>query len=68
MASVIIGSVGEFNELSDTWNNYIQRLQQFFIANDIQDETKKKAVLISSVGPKTYKLLSSLALSNCQGS
>ena len=58
--ATIIGSVGEFNEREDTWTNYVARIEQFFVANDIQLETKKKAVLLSSVGAKTYKLICSL--------
>ncbi|GFR85947.1 hypothetical protein ElyMa_000708500 [Elysia marginata] len=49
-----------FNELEDTWNAYIERLEHFFVAIDIATEPKKKAILLGSVGPKTYKLLSSL--------
>lgn len=59
--AAVIGVVGEFKEREDTWNNYIARLSQFFVANDITAEAKKKAVLLSSVGPKMFKLMCNLA-------
>ena len=59
MAS-IIGTVGEFKDGEDTWNNYIARLEQFFVANDIGDVKKKRAILLTSVGARTFKLICSL--------
>ena len=35
-------------------------IDKFFQANDIDDTEKKRAVLLSVVGPATYKLLRSL--------
>ncbi|GFR97812.1 polyprotein [Elysia marginata] len=56
----IIGSVNPFDEKEDTWQAYCERLEHFFTANEIATEPKRKAILLSSVGPKTYKLLSNL--------
>jgi len=56
----IIGTVDTFNEAEDTWQAYVERLEHFFTANEIVSEPKRKAILLSSVGPKTYKLLSNL--------
>ncbi|GFR99856.1 hypothetical protein ElyMa_006383900 [Elysia marginata] len=56
----IIGSVSPFDEKEDTWQAYCERLEHFFTANEIATEPKRKAILLSSVGPKTYKLLSNL--------
>ena len=39
---------------------YSERLQQYFIANDVEDEGKKRAILLSNCGPQTYQLLKSL--------
>ena len=63
--AAVIGTVGEFDDKSDTWTNYIDRLDQFFIANDISapqagHSDKRKAILLSCVGPKTYNLLCNL--------
>ena len=42
------------------WPQYVERLQHFFMANDIVDAEKKRAVFLSVVGPATYKLLGDL--------
>ncbi|KAK3802598.1 hypothetical protein RRG08_041454 [Elysia crispata] len=57
MAS-ITGSVSPFNETEDTWQAYAERLEHLFLANEIDSEAKKRAVLLSSMGVKPYKLLS----------
>ena len=54
------GSVSEFNEQSEDWPQYIERLEHYFIANDIDDEGKKRSILLSVVGSKTYKLIKNL--------
>jgi hypothetical protein len=40
--------------------SYTERLQQYFIANDIESAAKKRAVLISKVGGQTYQLIKNL--------
>ncbi|KAJ8039224.1 hypothetical protein HOLleu_16873 [Holothuria leucospilota] len=35
-------------------------MEQGFIANDIDDPAKKKAILLPSLGPETYKLIKTL--------
>ncbi|KAJ8033913.1 hypothetical protein HOLleu_24295 [Holothuria leucospilota] len=35
-------------------------MEHFFDANEIAENEKRKAVLLSSVGPKTYKLMKTL--------
>ena len=59
MASKTIGSMQPFNETIETFTNYIERLELFFIANGIEED-KQKASLLSLVGPKTYQLLRGL--------
>lgn len=63
--AAVIGTVGEFDDKSDLWSNYIDRLEQFFVANDINappagQADKRKAILLSCVGAKTYSLLCNL--------
>ena len=55
-----IGSVSPFNETEDLWQAYAKRLDHFFLANEIDSEAKKLAVLLSSMGVKPYKLISTL--------
>ena len=38
---------------------YIERLEHFFLANEVGDD-KKKSVLLSVCGAKSYKLMSNL--------
>ena len=55
------GTVKPFNEQSDDWPTYIERLQHYFIANDVQEEAKKHSILFTVCGAMTYKLIRSLA-------
>ena len=68
-----LGSVGEFDPSSESFTPYLERLDQFFVANDIgkcadnataavvRAATQKKvAVMISVVGKKTYSTLRNL--------
>ena len=50
--AAIIGVVGEFKDKEDTRKNFIARLNKFYVANDIDSEEKKKAILLSYVGTK----------------
>ena len=55
------GTVKPFNEQSDDWPTYIERLIHYFIANDVQEEAKKRSILLTVCGATTYKLIRSLA-------
>ena len=55
------GKIGEFDPATELWNNYIERVDQFFIANDVADATKKREILLSSCGAKAYQLLRGLS-------
>ena len=44
----------------EEWANYVERLQQFFIANKITEAERKVAVLLTVIGSKTYSLLRNL--------
>ena len=54
-----IGKVEEFQE-NNNWIEYIERLEHYFTANAITDNGKKRAVLLSLCGAKTYKLIRNL--------
>ena len=43
----------------ETFQNYAERLEQYFIANDVAEE-KRAATLLSCIGAKIYQLLRSL--------
>ena len=45
------GKVEEFDSKKEEWSQYVEKLQHFFVANDIVDAEKKGAVFLSVVGP-----------------
>ena len=55
----LFGSIGEFHESQEPWSQYVQRLEQFFAANDIAD-SKKAAVFLATIGPNAFHILSNL--------
>ena len=59
MMAATLGHVEPF-DLNDNWPLYVERLGQFFVANDIKDDTKQVAVLLTVIGSKPYELLHSL--------
>ena len=54
---VLYGIVGEFKESEESWIQYVERLEQYFLANEITDGKKQRAILLSVCGSKTYGLL-----------
>ena len=55
----LFGSIGEFQDSREPWTQYIQRMEQFFAANDIE-EAKKAPVFLATIGPKAFQTLSNL--------
>lgn len=55
------GTVGEFVEGDEDWTKYEERLRHLFDANGITEEEKKRSILLSVCGPRTYKLIQNLA-------
>ena len=53
---VTYGKIGEFKPSVKRWDNYIERVDKFFIANGINDNIKKKSILLGSYSAKTYQL------------
>ena len=60
MASNRYGNVGEFDQATENWTAYIERMEQYFVANDVTANNKKRAILLSTCGPTTYSLIRSL--------
>lgn len=56
-----VGTLSEYVETDGDWVEYVERLQHFFVANDINDQSKQRSVLLSACGAKTYKLIRNLA-------
>ena len=54
------GSVEPFDLANGNFVEYIERLNQYFLANDINDNTKKRAIFITVIGNELYSLVRSL--------
>ena len=57
---VTFGQVGAFKEGQEEWKQYVKWLEQYLIANSVEDAGKN---MLSTIGPQAYKLLSSLVAS-----
>ena len=51
--------IGEFSGEAVNWDNYIECLENFFVAHDITEVNKKWATLLSVCGAATYKVIRS---------
>ena len=56
MAASQLGSMNVFNPDTDDWTAYVERLESFFVTNEIKDE-KKVSVLVTFLGANAYELL-----------
>lgn len=59
----MLGKIESFDVVNGNWGEYIEILQQFFIVNDLNTDAsadKRRAILLSSIGPKAYSLLRDL--------
>ena len=53
------GKLDQFHTGQDNWESYEERLQQYFVANDV-DAEKQRAILLSTCGQSTYKVIRNL--------
>ena len=60
MAANQIGQIEPFEIGSGDWELYAERLEQFLLANGIDDDRKKVAVFVTVIGAKAYALLRNL--------
>ena len=54
------GTIGVFRNAQETWQSYVEGVQQHFVANDVKTTDKQRAVLLSAVGRQTYQLIRNL--------
>ena len=54
------GQIAEFNPDQNNWDNNVERLNFFFVANGITDANKKRVIMLSSCVAVTYKLFNRL--------
>ncbi|KAK9513169.1 hypothetical protein VZT92_026728 [Zoarces viviparus] len=55
----LFGRIDEFKPENEQWSAYIERMEQFFEANDVAED-KQVATLLSVMGAATYGLLRNL--------
>ena len=67
MRMATFGQVGAFREGQEEWKQYVERLEQYLIANEVENADKKRAIFLSTIGPQAYKLLSSLVAPESPG-
>ena len=41
------GSIGEFDRSQEDWVSYCEQLEQYFVANDVKNADKQRAILLS---------------------
>ena len=51
-----LGRIGEYEPQKEDWTSYVERLGHFFHANGIDDDDKKRLVLLSVIGPVMVKM------------
>ncbi|KAK4328659.1 hypothetical protein Pmani_000967 [Petrolisthes manimaculis] len=57
----LYGTLEQFNEGNGTtWEEYCERMEQYFLANAVTEVAVKRAIFLSSVGASTYSKLRSL--------
>ena len=56
----LVGSIETFYLHADNWLEYIERVEQYFIANGIDSAEKKRGILLTVVGSETYSLIRNL--------
>ena len=50
------GRVECFDPATDDWSTYVERLEHYFIANDIITKAKRRSTLLTVAGPEVYSL------------
>ena len=51
------GQLGPFDSAHEDWDSYVERLQLYCTANDIEDAEKRRAILLSTCGASTYRTI-----------
>ena len=56
----LLGRIDSFDLKTDNITEYIERVEQYFIANDVTDEKKQTAIFLTVIGNETYNFLRNL--------
>ncbi|OON14547.1 zinc knuckle [Opisthorchis viverrini] len=55
-----IGKLEEFSATGGSWNQYLERVNCYFLAKEITDDKRKVNILLTTCGSATYSLIRSL--------
>ena len=55
----LFGNIGELVEAQESWSQYADRMEQYFIANDI-GVNKKASVFLATIGPAAFRTIGNL--------
>ena len=47
------GNIGEIDQALENWEVYFEWMEQYFVANEVASDIKKKSILFSTCGPFT---------------
>ena len=61
------GKIGEFDPEQDNWELYVERMNFYFVANNVTQEGKKKATLLTEMGGKAYQVIRNLLVPSTPG-
>ena len=59
-SKALFGGVESFDIINGDFDKYVERMEQYYVANDVEDDKKKVAIFITVVGKDAYTLLRSL--------
>uniref|UniRef100_A0A1X7UU79 Uncharacterized protein n=1 Tax=Amphimedon queenslandica TaxID=400682 RepID=A0A1X7UU79_AMPQE len=62
MAACFHGLLSTFDATQEDWVDYTERLEHYLVANSIDDGNVQHAILLTNVGPPTYRLAKTLSL------
>ena len=62
-----IGNIVEFVEQKDSIHDYLDRLNFYFIANSVDDDVKKRAILLTVIGQRQFRLIKDLCQPHSPG-
>lgn len=54
------GTLTTFDSSTTNWTSYVDQLNYYFVANDIEDDAKQCAILLSACGQSTFATICSL--------
>ena len=57
----LYGQIKEFNQTEETIHDYLDRLCFYLEANEVTVDAKKRAVLLTVIGPQQFRLLKDLS-------